>query len=93
MDNAGRKGFAESYGMNIATDDRATMYARMMVADKVFYGRLPTDPILLAKTKRVQEFFRNIRHELSVPESNPLYQMLAKTPTDGSPTAPKSEAK
>jgi hypothetical protein len=92
-DNAGRKGFAEPYGMNIATDDRATLYARMMVADQVFYGRLATDPILLAKTKRVQEFFRNIRHELSVPESNPLYQMLAKTPTDGSPTAPKSEAK
>ena len=92
-DNAGRKGFAEPYGMNIATDDRATLYARMMVADKVFYGRLPTDPILLAKTKRLQEFFRNIRQELSIPESNPLYQMLAKTPTDGSPTAPKSEAK
>jgi len=92
-DNAGRKGFAESYGMNIATDDRATMYARMMVADKVFYGRLPTDPILLAKTKRLQEFFGNIRQELSIPESNPLYQMLARTPADAASAAPKSEAK
>jgi len=92
-DNAGRKGFAEPYGMNIATDDRATLYARMMVADQVFYGRLPTDPILLAKTKRLQKFFRNIRQELSVPESSPLYQMLAKTPTDGAATVPKDEAK
>ena len=92
-DNKGRKGFAEPYGMNIATDDRATLYARMMVADQVFYGRLPTDPILLAKTKRLQEFFRNIRHELSVPESSPLYQMLAKTPTDGASTVPKDDAK
>ena len=93
MDNAGRKGFAEPYGMNIATDDRATLYARMMVADKVFYGRLPTDPILLAKTKRLQEFFGNIRQELSIPESNPLYQMLARTPADAASAAPKSEAK
>lgn len=92
-DNKGRKGFAEAYGMNIATDDRATLYARMMVADQVFYGRLATDPILLAKTKRLQEFFRNIRHELSIPESSPLYQMLAKTPTDGVTTVPKGEAK
>ena len=92
-DNAGRKGFAEPYGMNIATDDRATLYARMMVADKVFYGRLPTDPILLAKTKRLQEFFRNIRQELSIPESNPLYQMLARTPADAASAAPKGEAK
>ena len=92
-DNASRKGFAEAYGMNIATDDRATLYARMMVADQVFYGRLPTDPILLAKTKRLQEFFRNIRQELSIPASSPLYQMLAKTPTDGALTVPKDEAK
>ena len=64
-----------------------------MVADQVFYGRLATDSILLAKTKRVQEFFRNIRHELSVPESNPLYQMLARTPADAASAAPKGEAK
>ena len=92
-DNAGRKGFAEPYGMNIATDDRATLYARMMVADQVFYGRLATDPILLAKTNRLQEFFRNIRQELSIPESNPLYQMLARTPADAASAAPKTEAK
>ena len=92
-DNKGRKGFAEPYGMNIATDDRATMYARMMVADQVFYGRLATDPILLAKTNRLQEFFRNIRQELSNPESNPLYQMLARTPADAASAAPKGEAK
>ena len=92
-DNKGRKGFAEPYGMNIATDDRATLYARMMVADQVFYGRLPTDPILLAKTKRLQEFFLNIRQELSIPASSPLYQMLAKTPTDGASTVPKDDAK
>jgi len=92
-DNAGRKGFAEPYGMNIATDDRATLYARMMVADKVFYGRLATDPILLAKTKRIQEFFGNIRQEYSIPASNPLYQMLAKTPTDAAAVGPKVEAK
>ena len=79
--------------MNIATDDRATLYARMMVADQVFYGRLATDPILLAKTNRLQEFFRNIRQELSIPESNPLYQMLARTPADAASAAPKTEAK
>ncbi|GDY18603.1 hypothetical protein LBMAG55_19260 [Verrucomicrobiota bacterium] len=92
-DNKGRKGFAEPYGTNFATDDRATLYARMMVADQIFYGRLPTDPILLAKTKRLQEFFLNIRHELSVPESSPLYQMLARTPADAASAAPKGEAK
>jgi len=92
-DNAGRKGFAESYGMNIATDDRATLYARMMVADKVFYGRLATDPILLAKTNRLQEFFGNIRQELSIPASSPLYEMLARTPADAASAAPKAEAK
>ena len=92
-DNVGRKGFAEPYGMNIATDDRATLYARMMVADKVFYGRLATDPILLAKTNRLQEFFGNIRQEFSIPASNPLYQMLAKTPTDTAAVGPKVEAK
>jgi hypothetical protein len=92
-DNAGRKGFAEPYGMNIATDDRATIYGRMMVADQVFYGRLATDPILLAKTKRIQEFFGNIRQEFSIPASNPLYQMLAKTPTDAAAVGPKTEAK
>jgi hypothetical protein len=92
-DNAGRKGFAEPYGMNIATDDRATIYGRMMVADQVFYGRLATDSILLAKTKRIQEFFDNIRQEFSIPASNPLYQMLAKTPTDTAAVVPKVEAK
>ena len=92
-DNKGRKGFAEPYGMNIATDDRATMYARMMVADQVFYGRLATDPILLAKTNRLQEFFRNIRQELTIPASSPLYQMLARTPADAASAAPKGEAK
>jgi hypothetical protein len=92
-DNAGRNGFAEPYGMNIATDDRATMYARIMVADKVFYGRLATDPILLAKSRLLQEFFRNIRQELSIPASSPLYQMLARTPTDCSAAVPKDEAK
>jgi hypothetical protein len=92
-DNKGRKGFAEPYGMNIATDDRATLYARMMVADQVFYGRLATDPILLAKTNRLQEFFRNIRQELTIPASSPLYQMLARTPADAASAAPKGEAK
>jgi hypothetical protein len=92
-DNKGRMGFAEPYGMNIATDDRATMYARMMVADQVFYGRLATDPILLAKTNRLQEFFRNVRQELSIPASSPLYQMLARTPADAASAAPKGEAK
>lgn len=92
-DNAGRKGFAEPYGMNISTDDRATLYARMMVADKVFYGRLATDPILLAKTNRLQEFFGNIRQELSIPASSPLYEMLARTPADAASAAPKAEAK
>jgi hypothetical protein len=92
-DNAGRKGFAEPYGMNIATDDRATLYARMMVADKVFYARLATDPILLAKTNRLQEFFGNIRQELSIPTSSPLYEMLARTPADAVSAAPKTEAK
>jgi len=92
-DNAGRKGFAEPYGMNIATDDRATLYARMMVADRVFYARLAHDPVLLAKTNRLQEFFRNIRQELSIPASSPLYQMLARTPAEAAATEPKAEAK
>ena len=92
-DNASRKGFAEAYGMNIATDDRATLYARMMVEDKAFLARLATDPILLAKTNRLQEFFRNIRQELTIPASSPLYQMLARTPADAASAASKTEAK
>jgi len=92
-DNTGRKGFAEPYGMNIATDDRATMYARMMVADRLFYARLAHDPVLLAKTIRLQEFFRNIRQELSIPASSPLYQMLAQTPAEAASAAPTVEAK
>jgi hypothetical protein len=93
-ENAGRKGFAEAYGMNIATDDRATLYARMMVEDKAFLARLATDPILRAKTHRLLEFSLRIYFELSVRQTVPVpsayYDRLDRC-TEA--VAPKAEAK
>lgn len=43
--------------MNVATDDRATLYGRLMAEDKLFFERLKTDKILKAKTDRILEFF------------------------------------
>jgi hypothetical protein len=63
-DNTQWQGFAEPYGMNIATDDRATLYARLMTAhaadegrgDQPFLEKLKTDKILKAKAERLIEF-------------------------------------
>lgn len=78
-DNTKWQGFAEPYGMNIATDDRATLYGRMMTAhlanegrgDQPFLNQLKTDPILKAKSERLIAFFRSLTQELSIPVPNP----------------------
>ena len=84
-DNTEWQGFAEPYGMNIATDDRATLFARMMTArvadegrgDLPFIAKLETDKILKAKAERMSEFFQLLNHDLAMTfESNQLYSTL-----------------
>ncbi len=83
-DNAKWQGFAEPYGMNIATDDRATLYARLMTAhvadegrgDQPFLARLKTDTILKAKADRLIEFLQMLKTDLSIPSDNPFYSRL-----------------
>jgi hypothetical protein len=78
-DNTKWQGFAEPYGMNIATDDRATLYGRMMTAhlaeegrgDQPFLDKLKTDPILKAKSERLIAFFRSLTQELNIPVPSP----------------------
>jgi len=72
-DNAGRLGFAEPYGMNVATDDRATLYGRLMAEDKLFFERLKTDKILKAKTDRILEFFQFIKRDLGIKSTSPFF--------------------
>jgi len=72
-DNAGRLGFAEPYGMNVATDDRATLYGRLMAEDKLFFERLKTDKILKSKTDRILEFFQLIKRDLGVKSTSAFF--------------------
>jgi len=72
-DNAGRLGFAEPYGMNVATDDRATLYGRLMAEDKLFFERLKTDKILKAKTDRILEFFQLIKRDLGIKSTSSFF--------------------
>ncbi|MCX6853307.1 MAG: hypothetical protein NTV80_00205 [Verrucomicrobia bacterium] len=77
-DNTKWQGFAEPYGMNIATDDRATLYARLMTAhvadegrgDQPFLEKLKTDPILKAKADRLIAFFKSLSQELAIQTPN-----------------------
>jgi hypothetical protein len=83
-DNTKWQGFAEPYGMNIATDDRATLYGRMMTArvadegrgDQPFLAKLETDKILKAKAERMIEFFQLLKRDLAIPSPNPLCSKL-----------------
>ncbi len=83
-DNAKRQGFAEPYGMNIATDDRATLYGRFMNArmadegrgDQPFLTKLETDKILKAKADRLIEFFQLLKRDLAIPSPSPFYSRL-----------------
>jgi hypothetical protein len=83
-DNTKRQGFAEPYGMNIATDDRATLYARLMSAhvadegrgDQPFLAKLGSDTILKAKADRLTEFFQALKRDLAIPSPCPLYSKL-----------------
>jgi len=78
------QGFAEPNGMNIATDDRATLYGRLMTArladggtgDQPFLERLGTDKFLQAKAARMSEFFQLLQRDLAIPPSSPLYERL-----------------
>jgi hypothetical protein len=83
-DNTKWEGFAEPYGMNIATDDRATLYARLMTAhvadegrgDQPFFAKLETDKILENKAERLIEFFQLLKHDLAIPAESPFYSKL-----------------
>jgi hypothetical protein len=83
-DNTQWQGFAEPYGMNIATEDRATIYARLMTAhvadegrgDQPFLAKLETDEIIKAKADRLIEFFQMLKHDLAIPAESPFYSRL-----------------
>jgi hypothetical protein len=83
-DNTKWQGFAEPYGMNIATDDRATLYARLMTAhladegrgDQPFLEKLKTDNILKAKADRLIAFFHSLQQELAIQAPNPWSSRL-----------------
>jgi len=75
-DNARRQGFAEPYGMNVATDDRVTLYARLVSGDIEFLGRVRRDPILTAKVVKICDCFRLLARDLEIPASNPLFEKL-----------------
>ena len=75
-DNANRPGFAEPYGMNVATDDRATLYARLMTEDKGFFDKLATDKILTAKTEKMLAFFQFLKKDLAIPTPSPFFTKL-----------------
>ncbi len=87
-DNGKWLGFAEPYGMNIATDDRATLYARLITArvadegrgDQPFLAKLEADTILKTKAGRLIEFFQTLKQDLAIPSSCPLYSRLEDTP-------------
>jgi len=83
-DNTQWQGFAEPYGMNIATEDRATIYARLMTArladegrgDQPFLEKLKTDPILKAKADVIITFFKSLSDDLTISMPNPWYSQL-----------------
>ena len=83
-DNTKWQGFAEPYGMNIATDDRATLYGRLMTAhladegrgDQPFLEKLQSDKILRAKANLLIKFFRSLQLELASPTPNPWSSRL-----------------
>ena len=83
-DNTKWQGFAEPYGMNIATDDRATLYGRLMTAhladegrgDQPFLEKLQSDKILRAKANLLIKFFRSLQLELAIPTPNPWSSRL-----------------
>lgn len=93
-DNTKWQGFAEPYGMNIATDDRATLYARLMTThvadegrgDQPFLAKLETDKILKAKADRLIKFFQSLSQELTIPMPNPWYSQL-----EGAISTPKAK--
>jgi len=65
--------------MNIATDDRATLYGRLMTGDQPFLAKLETDKILKAKTERMMEFFQFLKRDLAIPSPSPFYSKLEGT--------------
>jgi hypothetical protein len=70
--------------MNIATDDRATLYARLMTAhvadegrgDQPFLAKLETDKILKAKADLLIKFFQMLKSDLAIPAESPFYSRL-----------------
>ena len=70
--------------MNIATDDRATLFGRMMTArvadegrgDQPFLAKLETDKILKAKTERLIDFLQFLKRDLAISSPSPLYSRL-----------------
>ena len=70
--------------MNIATDDRATLFGRMMTAhvadegrgDQPFLAKLENDKILRAKFDRMVEFFQLLKRDLAIASPSPFYSKL-----------------
>jgi len=83
-DNTKWQGFAEPYGMNVATDDRATLYARLMTmtqadegrGDQTFITKLLNDPIMRAKAERLREFFQHLKRDLNIASPCPFYERI-----------------
>ena len=75
-ENIKRTGFAERYGMNVASEDRASIYGRMMTEDKSFFEQLESDKILKEKTEKIFQFFQLIKQDLAIDSSNAFYTKL-----------------
>lgn len=75
-ENIKRTGFAERYGMNVATEDRASIYGRIMTEDKSFFEQLESDKILKEKTEKIFQFFQLIKKDLDIDSSNAFYTKI-----------------
>ena len=62
--------------MNVATEDRASIYGRVMTEDPLFMKQLETDAILNAKTEAIFAFFDGIKKDLNIKSSNAFYTKL-----------------
>ena len=62
--------------MNVATEDRASIYGRIMTEDKSFFEQLESDKILKEKTEKIFQFFQLIKKDLDIDSSNAFYTKL-----------------
>ncbi len=62
--------------MNVATEDRASIYGRIMTEDKSFFEQLESDKILKEKTQKIFQFFQLIKKDLDIDSSNAFYTKI-----------------